>query len=698
MGQTIYSKGKDIREAIQIGLDILGIDKDEASIEVIRQESRGFLNLVPKPAVVKLTKLTRTQSHQEKNHTNEKHLPIQDSVEALIDNFYLEGVSQEAHHDEVLKTGDKTFLKENLEGKVWVENGQIFCKPSMLHYPTITVGKGLKLLKNHKPVEGTTVATEVDQFEIQTVEEVTETKVDITMDSNKLNVFLHVQPGMRRTYRIKDIDPEDHINLEAEEIVEVKNELDYKEILTRLEELRVIHGFNHSEIMDAVNTEKAGEFLIANGIKPQEGKNGNLEILIDIDKKIGPQERKDGTVDFREVKVIPTVQKGQVIGVIQPPVPGIPGSTVTNEPLPPKPTYPLIVQIGKGITLIENDSKIVATETGRPVIEQKGLMVKVSIIPKLVHPGNVNMISGNIRFKGDIDILGNIEEGMVVEAEGNVAVVQNVYSSTVSSRSTISIKGTTIGSKITAGRQNIYTSELVYLLTTIKKQLEMMILSIEQLTNLQAFKMTDYGQKGLRPLLKILLEKKFRLLLTTTKQFIELSNKGSHFLNLEWINLAEQLNLCILSSVTNEYHTIERLYAFQKEIKQVVEKYNEEKDEECSVNLNYAHNSTIYSGGDVVIQGKGCYNSKIHAGRNLIIDGVFRGGEVYARLEATIKECGSPGGAVSKITVPSNGKIKIDLAREGAVIQIGKAKYTFQKEQRFITAKLDANENIVFSF
>lgn len=38
----------------------------------------------------------------------------------------------------------------------------------------------------------------------------------------------------------------------------------------------------------------------------------------------------------------------------------------------------------------------------------------------------MNLLSGNIRFKGDLDVLGNVEEGMVVEADGNI-LIQKMY-------------------------------------------------------------------------------------------------------------------------------------------------------------------------------------------------------------------------------------------------------------------------------
>ena len=90
--------------------------------------------------------------------------------------------------------------------------------------------------------------------------------------------------------------------------------------------------------------------------------------------EVGLKEKEDGRIDFRELKAIPYVDKGKVIGIIHPPIFGKLGYTVTNEPIPAKQTFPLTVQAGKGIAVIED--KIIAKESGRPKIEVEDLWPK----------------------------------------------------------------------------------------------------------------------------------------------------------------------------------------------------------------------------------------------------------------------------------------------------------------------------------
>jgi uncharacterized protein (DUF342 family) len=687
MEQSVISKGRTIHDAINLGLSILDATREDVQIEIIQQETKGIFRFGSKPAIVKLTKIN--------NREIASNSKIEDQdVESIIKNMDVDFDSEISEENEQI-VGDKA-LTDSLEGKVWIQNGKVHCKTTHLHYPTITVGRGVRLYKNNELVSGTTIVTERDYFEIEAEEEIVDTRWRIEIDEHKLNAILHIEPGIRKTYTIQDTEPSSHIELNGEEYIEIRNDLDYGKVLKELEALNVVRGINHEAIIDAVNAKEAGKYVIASGIAPVEGKNGWIELLIDTNiKQEKPMIRTDGTVDFRELKNIPTVNQGQVIAVIHPPVSGTPGITVTNETITPKQAYPILVQLGHGVTFIENGAKIVATETGRPYLEQKGQLVKVSIIQKFVHNGDVNISTGNIRFKGDIEIIGSIEDSMSVYADGSISVIKNVNNATVTAKQSIYIGQNAISSTIVAGNNNIFVSEASHLLTQVQLQMEKFILSIKQLMNTPAFKVTDFSKKGLLPLIKLLLEHKFRLLSTTIKQYIEVCKRGSNILDAKWSKLSENLYFCFFSSVPNEWHSIEQLNKLLNDIKELLEQYSIANDQYCSVELMYALNSMIYCSGDITIYGKGCHHSKIHAGGVLRINGIVRGGELYARSGAIIKEVGSEGGVTTRIIVPANQKVKIESVKEGTIIQLGKIRYQFQKDERFVEAFLDEEERVI---
>jgi hypothetical protein len=583
------------------------------------------------------------------------------------------------------------------EGKVWVKDGKLFCKSSPSHRPTVTVGQGVQLFKNNQLVTGTVEVTEADEFEIKVEEEIIETKWKITIDESKLNVMLHIEPGMRKTYKVNDIAPAPHIELNAEEQIEVQHGLQYNQLLQELQSLNVTHGLRYSEIVRAVNAKEPGQFIIASGDPPREGRDGWVELKVDIDdQQKGPKLREDGTVDFRELRNIPTVHKGQVIAAVHPPVPGVWGVTVTNEPIPAKKTHPVVVQPGKGVSMIENE--IVATEIGRPCIEQKGLLVKISVISKFIHQGDVDISTGNIRFKGDVEITGSVEDGMSVEADGNITVFNNVNRANLSSKQAIFIRHNVIGSTISAGENRIVVEELEHLLHSLEEHFQRFVLSIQQIVTspTSPFQAADFKQKALFSLIKLLLDQKFRTLLTMVKQYMDICKTNQSSLESEWTTLADELRRCFFSPVPNECHSLEYLTKLLANIKEVVDKNQVENNQNCYIELSYALNSTIYCSGDITILGQGCYNSKIHAGGLLKVNGVVRGGEVYARHGAIIKEAGSQAGISTLIIVPHDQVIKIEHVWEGTTIQIGKVKHHFQKEQRFINAVLNEQGQITF--
>jgi predicted RNA-binding protein Jag len=682
MNQTIISKGNNVKEAINLGLEILGATNEEVLIEIIQKEKKGILHIGSKPAIVKLTKI-KTQKDQNEETTKDA---VQGTLAVLNENKEKKSMAL------------NPSSTEELEGKVWVKNGQLFYKTSPFLYPTVTIGRGVKVFKNHQLMNGTIILEKNDQIDIQVEkEQIVKTKWSITIDEKKLNVILQVEPGMKKTCKLSDIPPSHHIELNAEEQIEIQNDIQYKQILQKLKELNVVHGLDYSKIVEAVNTKEPGSFIIAKGVEPKEGKNGWVELIINTNQQKGPKLRKDGTVDFRELTNIPTVTEGQVIAVVHPPVRGVPGITVTNEPILPKEPYPVTVRLGKGVSMVEEGTKIVATETGRPHIEQKGQMVNVSVIPKFIHHGDVDVSTGNIRFKGDIDITGSVQDEMNVEADGNIVVFGNVNRASVTSKQSIFIHHNVIGSIVSAGENHMITSELIHLLSSIEQQLKQLIFGIKQIMTTSTSKEIDLKQNGLFSLIKLLLDQKFRMFPMTIKQYIDICRNEKHFLEDEWMVLAEQLQNCFFSSVPNDCHSLGYFTMLLNHVRELLNKHQDRKSQDASVELLYALNSTIYCSGDITILGQGCYNSKIHAGGLLRINGVLRGGEVYARGGAVIKEVGSPVGVSTFIMVPHDQTIKMERVWEGTTIQIGKVKYSFYKELRFVEVALNEQGQIIFS-
>ncbi|MRG85036.1 flagellar assembly protein A [Salinibacillus xinjiangensis] len=694
--QNIISKGKNLKEAINIGLNLMDVSKKEVDIEVIQQEKNGFIGIGRKEAIVKISlnqKSSTSKSDEAKvmnhvTHTSEEIveiLPIDKDGEHSTD---VEGLSDE-RNSSFFQSGDS-----QLEGKAWVNNNKIYVKDSPFHYPTVQIDKGVKLYKNGMEVqEKSTVISQNDQLDIKLDESSEkETSWQVSLVENGLKAILKVDPGFIVNHRIKDVDPDKHIDLVIEESREVHNSLEYEDVLKKLQDFRVIYGIQHNEIVQAINAVEPGEFVVAKGRSAHPGNHGWLDLKVDVNSMNGLVEDESGNVDFRETKFIPNVEKGQVIGIIYPPKPGIPGVTVTNEPLPAKQTYPLKIASGRGV--IEVGDKLVATESGRPFIEQRGHLVKATILEKLIHEGDVNLSSGNIRFIGDVEIIGQVEENMTVDAGGDIFVHKSVSEADLTSSKAMVVKGNVINSELNAGKNNLLIAELGHLLGIMNKQLDKMIVFIQQLSQSPAFKSNDFSITGLQPLIMILLEKRFQNFIPYAKQYQEVVEKGeNHLEEKEWVQIAVSLKQ-IFINLSTQVTTIDQLRNLSQKMKELSELSETPVEPDSYMAVAQAVNSRLYCSGDINVIGKGCLNTKIHSGGQLKVSGMVRGGEIYGKLGVSINEVGSNSGTKTIVSVPSDQKIHITQAFEGTLLRIGNKTHLINDKKNHLKAYLNQENEL----
>ncbi|WP_096156848.1 MULTISPECIES: FapA family protein [Bacillus] len=692
--QTILSSGKNVTTAIKDGLVLLGVTMQEVEIEVVDYGKKGMLGFGGKKAVVKITK----KSPVDKLDKEKKE---QLDTEGLVDRYFEEIEENQEIPQKDLTENTPTFsetpVKQEVKksGKVWVVDGELHYELGEDRFPTVVVTPPVKIYKNNESTsEEQLIITGKDKVKLLVEDEVIKSHWKAYMDEQKLNVYLEITPGYKINRKIVDVAPEFDIKITASEEKIKYNDLSYAEVLSKLEALRVKQGFKHSEINKAIETLEPGLFIIASGLKPKEGKNGWVEVKVDVEPVTGPVEKKDGTVDFKEMKRIPTVERGKIIAIVHDPIPGEVGYTVTNEPLLAKQTIPVHLKTAKGTVL--HEEKVIASDSGRPFIEKRGQYVTTSILSKLTHKGNVNLASGNIRFTGDVEILGEIEDGMKVEADGDITVEKTINSSQVSASGGIIAYSNVVGSELSAGKNNMLIAELGHLIGLIHSNVEKIISLIKQLSKSPAFKSNDLTSVGLQPLINILLEKKFKGFKPLVKKYVDVVKRGEDFLvDDSWRQVAVTLSQIFLS-LSKERMTIDALIMLSEKMKVLYEISKAPVEPDSYITISSALNSKLYCSGNVLILGQSCVNTKIHAGGTLKISGILRGGEVYGRLGVELNEVGATMGTTTLVAVPNDQVIKIKNAMEGTIIKIGNAKYTFKDTKRHVKARLNEEEQIMF--
>ncbi|TJY42848.1 DUF342 domain-containing protein [Cohnella pontilimi] len=673
-GKSIISKGKTVKEAVKLALNLLNETIDQVEIEIIENESKGILGLGARPAVVRVTAgkadFRETDPEQEVRNLT---LPEQASIAALLQSKQLV----------------KPPEPEDLSGKVWVTNGRIHCKDAPDKYPLLSPGKDVRLYKNNELAEKTVIIKQSDDLRVELEEDVQAPEWELQISPDKMEASLKIVPGFRMERKLKDKAPDSYIQLEIVEKKTVVTDIDTRQVTEKLREIGVVYGVDYTEVAKACACVHPGTFVIARGTPPTPGTHGHFVPLKEVEIKKGLKERTDGTVDYREFQEFPSVERGQVLGMIEPPVPGTPGTTVTGEVVVPPEVFPLVLNEGIGVLVLEDGSRVIATEAGQPEIKLKGRTARISVVPKLLIGKDIDLEVGNIRYVGDVEVLGSVQEGMLVEAMGNVWVHQNVHSAKISSGGSVVVKNNIIGSEITSGKSTLLLAELHEILGALIPQLRQMEAAIKQLQTVSAFKVSSFSRSGLGSLIKILCDGKFKSFPVIMTSFIQKIDSGADILDADWLQLREQLhkgfvmmnasNLASVEDFSRLTDTVEQHYILSRD---------SDDESDCFIKAGYVHNSELYCSGDISISTRGTYHSKVRAAGSIDVEGVVRGGEIHASKGVRIGEAGTRGGVGTKIVVPDRETIQIEMAMEGTIIQVGKRMHKFSVQTPNVTARL----------
>lgn len=701
MGELITSRGKNVKEAVDLALTFLGKDISEVEIEILEQEEKGFLGLKSKPAVVQVKvkddNKTKSSTIESDNHKTDVgktegniHNDQSQIIEELLSTVEYEPINSELNNELDL------YDMENIRGKAWVIDGKVYCKDAKNKYPLIEPSKDVQIFKNGKLIRTTEVISETDVIKIEVPTEETLPTWEITISKDKLEVYLEVKVGKRINNIPIDIEPTDYLRIETVKVTTPLT-INPSDILTKLKERNIVHGIDYTAINAACASEQDGIYLIAKGNPPTTGKNGSFQIFNDVEVKKQLKERVDGSVDFRETTEFPSVNFGQIIGEVIPPIEGTPGKDVTGAVIEPKKVYPIKLKAGTGVILVD-DSKVVSTETGYPEVKLVGQLATVSVVPKLVIQHDITIETGNVHYLGAVEVKASIQDNMTVEAKGNIKVDGNVIRAKVLSGKSIIVNKNIIASSLTSGNGLLQKLELSKDLIRLTNGLNNLIAAIKQLSQAQAFKIHSLKVTGLGPLVNILFNSKFKDIPPLINTIVNKIKENSSIIETEWNDFAEVINK---EFITFHHSSLRDEEDIDKIIKQAESLYlpviNENEDDPQFIKANFVQNSDLYSSGDIYISGQGVYSSKLHARKGIKINGFVRGGEIHAEESVIIDEVGFRASSYVKISVSKDGYIKINNASPNTIIQIGGQSQILYNPAKNLYAKLDNLGNLVVS-
>ena len=644
--ESVTESGKTFDEALAKALMTLKLTREQVNIEILDEGKKGFLGIGSSPVKIKVTKKIENNQGSTITHEAEKN-----------------------------------------PGLIAIKNGQLIKSGNFnMSLPVLIPCEHASVLINGVQIDRAVEINEADEIDIRVDQVVEPAKWEIRLNKTETEAYLYFSPGYQIERKLIDQPPMERLTLKLQENRVDSQTVTTEDIIRRLREME-IKNFQIDTIYHVLQEKHSVEVMIAKGKKPVPGKDGEIEYYINMeDMFVPPLELPDGTFDFRETRRITYVEEGQYFAKVIQPTKGEPGLTVKGEIIPQIEGVPLNIKASSNIYISEN-GEIKSLITGRPKIEIIKHTATVDVMKKLVHEGDLDFSQGNLHYNGDIEITGQVEDGMEVQAKGEITIHGGINHSRILATQSVSIAKSVISSFVHAGLSEVKIMKLQPLLTTIESQIETLIIGIRQLTSQISKQNHHVTPPNIKLLVRVLLEKKLTELAPNIHQFINIL-ESENITDEDLTTISQKLTHLITFHST-EMGTLDEIVQLRTDINVFIELNSGDVRPSIHVTCPYSIQSNIYSDGDIFVLGKGCYNSSLQARGNIQISGYVRGGTIRAAKSIKVREAGSNIGVKTLLAVDKDGFIELQEVHEDVTIQIGKKVYTFYESKKHIYAYLD---------
>lgn len=204
----------------------------------------------------------------------------------------------------------------------------------------------------------------------------------------------------------------------------------------------VCHGIDQNAVEKAKRIIAAGtveitEVPIAQGSLPDKGIDAHLDYAMEIGPIAGTR-LEDGSIDFRERRIMVGVKEGEIIATKVPAVPGTPGMNVLGERIESKTGKDIRIKTLGDAHYSEESLTVKATRDGVLSIV-KDSVIKVSSKQKI--EGDIDFNTGNIDSEGCLTVQGSVQPGFKIKTGGDLNINGSIMSARVECEANCVIKG-----------------------------------------------------------------------------------------------------------------------------------------------------------------------------------------------------------------------------------------------------------------
>ena len=435
-------QGRTVRDALRTASKLFQVDEEQLRVEVLDEGRRGLFGLFGRPVTIRVG--LRPESKSRWRHQNQD-------------------------------------LASDREGMAEVSDGMlhVYAPSGRGQPPVIIPTHGAVLRVNRVEVHGPRPVRAEEEAEVELVEEVHPAAVEVEVSADGLAARAKVSPQITIRYELMDQNAQNVLQLLTRQREERVQVITAAEVETSLAAKGVTFGIDHEEIPRAVAAVDGIARVVARGHPVREGRNGFVEYLFDRDL-VEILYAEEERVNYWERCILPSVKEGEVLAVLHPPVPGCPGTKVTGEAILPAPVREASLRAKDGVLVGSGGRKAVATIAGRPILE--GFREPyLKVVPLIVYPGDVDMRSGNLRFGGDLLILGNVNERMQVTARGDITIQGYAAGALIQAGGKVACRGRLIGCTVRSGGLRTFYTRVAPLLDELRKILDTIIRDVTQI-------------------------------------------------------------------------------------------------------------------------------------------------------------------------------------------------------------------------
>lgn len=164
------------------------------------------------------------------------------------------------------------------------------------------------------------------------------------------------------------------------------------------------------------------DIVVAEGKPPRHGTDATIEYYFNTNPSLKPKHNEDGSVDYHSLNTICPVKKGDKLATLHPVDPGEVGCDVFGKQIFPRTVRDKKLEYGLNISASEDNTEIFSDVTGH--VSLVGGKVFVSDVYEV--PADVDASTGDITYKGSVNIKGSVRGGFTVIAENNIIVEGSV--------------------------------------------------------------------------------------------------------------------------------------------------------------------------------------------------------------------------------------------------------------------------------